>query len=157
VKLSSGGKKPWQKEEIMAPENVFTLGDERTYTTLDERVGTYAGSPGAATLDLGRNRMKPARVDVDDNDNDVSVMSSGTNFTNMTEPEEYSKEELCLMLREIRMLRRSSKRGSAPQEIEKPHHKTTGSEESASSDDSSSVSSSSGEEEESVRDASASG
>ena len=31
VKLSTGGKKPWQKEEIMAPENVFTLGDKRTY------------------------------------------------------------------------------------------------------------------------------
>ena len=95
----------------MAPENVFMLGEERTYTPLDERVGTCAGSPGAATLNLGRNRMKPARIDVKDNDNNVSVMSTGTNYTNMTEPEEYSKEELYEMLREMRMLRRFSKRG----------------------------------------------
>ena len=88
MKLSTGGKKPWKKEEIVAPDNVFTLGDERTYTTLDERVGTYTGSPGAATLNLGRSRTKPARVDINDNDNDISVMSTGTNYTNMTEPEE---------------------------------------------------------------------
>ena len=141
----------------MAPENVFTLGDEHTYKTLDERTGKYAGSPGAATLDLGRNRMKPARVDVEDNDDEVSVMSNGTNYTNMTEPEEYSKEELCEMLREMRMSRRSSKRGSAPHEIEKPHHKTTEAEESVSSGDSSSVSSSSDEEEDSVHGAADSG
>jgi hypothetical protein len=157
VKLSTGGKKPWQKEEIMAPENVFTLGDDHTYKTLDERVGTYAGSPGAATLDLGRSKMKPARVDVEDNDDEVSVMSNGTNYTNMTEPEEYTKEELCGMLREMRMSRRSPKRGSAPHEIEKPHHKTTEAEESVSSGDSSSVSSSSDEEEDSVHDAADSG
>ena len=42
VKLSTGGKQPWQKEEIVAPENVFTLGDKHTYTTLYEQVGTYA-------------------------------------------------------------------------------------------------------------------
>ena len=46
VKLCTGGKKPWQKGEIIAPENVFTYGDERTYRTLVERVETYAGSPG---------------------------------------------------------------------------------------------------------------
>ena len=59
LKLFTGGKKPWQKEAIMAPKNMLTLGGERTYTTLDEQVGTYAGSPGAATLDLGRSRTKP--------------------------------------------------------------------------------------------------
>ena len=111
VKLSTGGKKPWQKEEIMAPEKVFTLGDKRTYTTLYGRVGIYSGSPGAATLDLGRNRTKPARVDVDDNDDEVSVMSNRTIYTNMTEPEGYSKEELCEMLREMCISRRSSKKG----------------------------------------------
>ena len=79
------------------------LGDERTYTMLDEQVRTYARSPGTATIDLGRNRTKPARVDVEDNDDNVSVMSTGTNYTNMTKSEEYSKEELCKMLREMRM------------------------------------------------------
>ena len=89
--------------------------------------------------------MKLARTNIEGNGNNVSVMSTGTNYTNMTKPEEYFKEEVCKMLREMRMSRRSSKRGSAPHKIEKPHHKTTGSEESMLSDGSSSVSSSSGE------------
>ena len=55
------------------------------------------------------------------------------------------------------MSRRSSKRGSAPHEIEKPHHKTTEAKESVSSDGSSSVSSSSDKEEESVHVAADSG
>ena len=61
------------------------------------------------------------------------------------------------MLQEMRMLRMSSKKGSIPHEIKKPHHKTTHAEESVASGDSSSVSSSSDKDEDSVHDAADSG
>ena len=55
------------------------------------------------------------------------------------------------------MSRRSSKRGSDPNEIKKPHHKTTEAKESVPLDGSSSISSSSDKEEESVHVATDSG
>ena len=45
-KNSNGSKKYNKKEKLLAPENLYTLGDDHTYTTLNERPGTYAGLPG---------------------------------------------------------------------------------------------------------------
>ena len=93
---------------------MFALRNEHTYTTLNECVGTYTGSPGATTLDLGHNKLKLVWVEVDNNEDKIGVMSNGTNVTNMTNPEEYTKEALFEILHEMRMLQRSSRRGSAP-------------------------------------------
>lgn len=60
VRMTNGGKKSWKKEEIMAPDKVFALEDTHTYTALNERVQTYSGFPGAATLDFERNKLKLA-------------------------------------------------------------------------------------------------
>ena len=55
----NGSKKYNKKEKLLAPENLYTLGDDHTYTTLNERPGAYAGSPGAARIDLGKNMTLP--------------------------------------------------------------------------------------------------
>ena len=98
VKNSNGSKKYNKEEKLLAPENLYTLGDDHTYTTLDERPGTYAGSPGAAMIDLGKNRPRPSNIDlINGSDNDI-VMSNVTSMTNLTDPNAYSKDELVEML-----------------------------------------------------------
>ena len=87
----------------MAPENLYTLGDNHTYTTLNERRGTYVGSPGAAKLDLGKNRPRPSRIDISTDSDNESVMSNVINLTNMTDPDDYTKGELVELLREARI------------------------------------------------------
>ena len=76
VKMSNGGKKYSKKEELLAPKNLYQLGDDHTYTTLNEHPGTYAGSPGAATIDLGKNKPRPSQIDFDDDSDDESILSS---------------------------------------------------------------------------------
>ena len=98
VKMSNGGKKYINKEELLAPENLYQLGDDHTYATLKERPGTYAGTPGAATIDLGKNRPRPSRIDLSDDSNDESVLSNVTNMSNLTAPEDYTKEEFINLL-----------------------------------------------------------
>ena len=78
----------------MAPENFYTLGDDHTYTTLNERPGSYAGSPGAAVIDLGKNRPRPSNIDLINGSDNDSVMSNVTSMTNLTDPTAYSKDEL---------------------------------------------------------------
>ena len=63
-KNSNGSKKYNKKEELLAPENLHTLGDDHTYTTLNVRPGTYTGLPGAAMIDLGKNRLRPSNIDL---------------------------------------------------------------------------------------------
>ena len=52
VKNSNLSKKYNNKKKLLAPENLYTLGDDHTYTTLNDCPGTYAGSPGAAMIEL---------------------------------------------------------------------------------------------------------
>ena len=42
VKNSNGSKKYNKEEKLLAPENLYTLGDDHTYTMLNERPGMYA-------------------------------------------------------------------------------------------------------------------
>ena len=79
---------------MLAPENLYTLGDDHTYTTLNERPGTYAGSPGAAMIDLGKNRTRPSNIDLTNGSDDDSIMSNMTSMTNLTDPAAYSKDKL---------------------------------------------------------------
>ena len=67
-----------EEEKLLAPENLYTLGDYHTYTTLNELPGTYAGSPGAAMIDLGKNRPIPFNIDLTYRSYDDSVMSNVT-------------------------------------------------------------------------------
>ena len=64
VKKSNGRKKYNKEDKLLAPENLYTLGDDHTYTTLNERPGTCAGSPVPAMIDLGKNRPRPSNIDV---------------------------------------------------------------------------------------------
>ena len=109
----------------MAPENLYTLGDDHTYTTLNERQGTYAGSPGAAMIDLGKNRMRPSNIDLINGSDDDSVMSNVTSMKFSTDPTDYSKDELVEMLQNARISRRSSVKGSTTEGNGKPHHKSS--------------------------------
>ena len=79
--------------------SLYTLGDDHTYTTLNERPGTYAGLPGAAMIDLGKNRLRSSNIDLVNGSDDDSVMSNVTSMTNLTDPTAYSKDELMEMLK----------------------------------------------------------
>ena len=52
VQLNKGKK--GAKDDFLAPEDIYKLDDDHTYKTLNERPGTYKGSPGAETLDMGK-------------------------------------------------------------------------------------------------------
>ena len=43
VKNLNGSNKYNKKEKLLAPEKIYTLGDDHTYTMLNERPGTYTG------------------------------------------------------------------------------------------------------------------
>ena len=64
VNNSNCSKKYNKKEKLLAPGNLYIFGDDHTYTTFNERPGTYAGSPGAAMIDLGKNRLRPSNIDL---------------------------------------------------------------------------------------------
>ena len=92
VKNLKSRKKYNKKVKLLAPENLYTLGDDHTYTTLNERPGMYAGSPGAAMIDLGKNKLRPSNIDLTNESNDDSVMSNVTSMTNLTDPAAYFKD-----------------------------------------------------------------
>ena len=105
------------------PENIYTLGDDHTYTTLNESPGMHSGSPGAAMIDLGKNRLRPSNIDLITRNENYSVMSNVMSMTKLTDSTAYSKYELVEMLQNACISRRSSVKGSAPKENGKPHHK----------------------------------
>ena len=74
---------------------------------------------------------------------DDSVMSNVTSMTNLTDPTAYSKDELVEMLKNARISRRSSVKGSAPKENGKLHHKSSDNGGSLSKNDHSGLSSTS--------------
>ena len=76
--------------KLMNPEEIYQLDkDDHTYATLNERPGTYDGSPGAARLDLGRSDQELPEVEIiEDNDDD------GSNVSNLTGITDYSKRDL---------------------------------------------------------------
>ena len=131
--------------KLMNPEDIYQLDkDDHTYATLNERPGTYAGSPGAARLDLGRPGQELPEVEmIEDNDDD------GSNVSNLTGITDYSKRDLYNKLKEmeINTSQKSSRKGSAPQGISKPQQYTPEDEVSLSFNDSPSLSSTSSEEE----------
>ena len=133
----------------MNPEDIYQLDkDDHTYATLNERPGTYNGSPGAARLDLGRSDQELPEVGViEDNDDDAS------NVSNLTGISDYSKRDLYNKLKEMEInisaKQKSSITGSAPQGSSKPQQNTPEGEESLSDNDSSSLSLTSSEEEDS--------
>ena len=132
---------------MLAPENLYTLGDDHTYTTLNERPGTYAGSPDAAMIDLGKNRLRPSNIDLINGRDEDSVMSYVTSMTNLTDPTAYSKDKLVEMLKNVHISHRSFMKGSAPEGNGKPHHKSSDNGGSSSENDDSDLSSTSSEEE----------
>ena len=71
-------------------------------------------------------------------------MSNVINMSNLTAPEDYTKEELIEMLQNARISRKS-KKGSAPKGNGKPRHKTSELEESSSGSNNSDSSSTSSE------------
>ena len=80
------------------PENLYTLGDDHTYITLNDRPGTYAGSPGAAIIDLGNNRPRPSNIDLTNGSDNDRVMSNAMRMKNLTDPASYSKDKLVEIL-----------------------------------------------------------
>ena len=99
VKNSNVSKNYNKKEKLLAPENLYTLGDDHIYTTLNERPGTYAGWPGAAMIALGKNRPRTSNIGIINGSDDDSVMSNVTSMTNLTGPTAYSKDKLVEMLK----------------------------------------------------------
>ena len=112
----------------------------------------YAGSPGAAMIDMGNNRLRPSNTDLTNRSYNDSVMSNFTSMTNLTDPDAYSKDELVEILQNARISRRSSVKGFAPEGNGKPDQKSSDNEGSSSDNDDSDVSSTSSEEEKSESD-----
>ena len=157
VKNSNSSKKYNKKEKLLAPENIYTLGYDHTYTTLNECPGTYAGSPGAAMIDLVKNRPRPSNIDLTNGSDDNSVMSNVTSMTNLTDPVAYSKDELVEMLHNARISHRSSVKGSAPKGNGNPHHKSSDNRGRLPGNNDSDLSSTSSEEEKYDSDVTSSG
>ena len=86
-----------EKKEYAAPEMLYDLDGEHTVKSLSERPGKgYAGTPGAATINL-RGHRNPEVVNLDkEDDDDMSALSTK------------SKEELIAILRKGKI---SSKKG----------------------------------------------
>ena len=84
-------------------------------------------------------------------------MSNVTGIKNLTDPTAYSKDKLVKMLKNARISRRSSVKGSAPEGNGKPHHKSSDNGGSLSENDNSDLSSTSSEEEKSESDVASSG
>ena len=84
-------------------------------------------------------------------------MFNVTSMTNLTDPAAYSKDKLVEMLKNARISRRSSVKGSAPEGNGKPHHKSSDNGGSLSKNDNSDFSSTSSEEEKSESDVASSG
>jgi hypothetical protein len=146
----------------MNPEDIYQIDkDDHTYHTLNERAGTYDGSPGAVRLNLGEGREEND-VEILDADDDASCVSNLTNIT------DYSKRDLYNKIKEMQIslanqqgsskegtasdgspLKKTWTEGSAPQGNLESQQTTPGDEGSPSHDDDSSLSSTSSEEEES--------
>ena len=121
------------------------------------RPGTYAGSPGAAIIDLGKNRPRTSNIDLTNESDDDSVMSNVTTMTNLTDRAAYFKDKLVEMLQNARISRRSSVKGSAPKCNGNMHNKSSYNGGSSSGNDDSDLSSTSSEEEKSDSDVASSG
>ena len=151
-----------KQSQLMNPEDIYQIDkDDHTYHTLNERAGTYDGSPGAVRLNLGEGREEND-VEILDADDDASCVSNLTNIT------DYSKRDLYNKIKEMQIslanqqgsskegtasdgspLKKTWTEGSAPQGNLESQQTTPGDEGSPSHDDDSSLSSTSSEEEES--------
>ena len=47
-----------KKKKFVAQDKVFQLDDEHSFKTLNEKPGTYEGSPGAAAFQVGRTASR---------------------------------------------------------------------------------------------------
>ena len=84
-------------------------------------------------------------------------MSNVTSMTNLTDPTAYSKDELVEMLKNARISRRFSVKGSASEGDGKPHHKSSDNGGNSSDNDDSNLSLTSYEEEKYESDVASSG
>ena len=140
-------KKEKKKKKHVAPENVYQLDEEHTYVSLNDRPGKYAGSPGAATIDLGKKK-RPGEIDVDADDKAISAMSGFSGLTGGYTEEELnnsSKEELIAMFKRGNISGKTGSKGSTPKGNYKSRSGASDDEESSSSGDDSVSSSSSSE------------
>jgi hypothetical protein len=150
-----------KQSQLMNPEDIYQIDqDDHTYHTLNERPGTYDGSPGEVRLDLGKDKGNEEVEILDGGDDDKSCVSNLTNIT------DYSKRDLYRKLKEMQIALanqpESSKEGttvdvlsaqktwtegSAPQGNSESQQTTPGGEGSRSQNGDSSLSSTSSEEE----------
>ena len=155
----------------MNPEDIYQIDhDDHTYYTLNERPGTYDGSPGEVRLDLGKGKGNDEVEILEEGDDARSFVSKLTNTTDYSERDLYNKlKEMQIALAnqpgspkegtifDVPETKKTWTKGSAPQGNSESQHKTSGGEGSHSNDDDSSLSSTSSEEEDPERAAAPSG
>ena len=150
-----------KQQQLMNPEDIYQIDhDDHTYHTLNERPGTYDGSPGEVRLDLGKGKGNNEVEILEEGDDDRSFVSNLTNIT------DYSKRDLYNKLKEMQITqanqpgspkegatfdvpktKKTWTKGSAPQGNSESQQKNPGGEGSRSNDDDSSLSATSSEEE----------
>ena len=107
-----------KKKEYAAPKVLYGIDDEHTYNTIHgEKRASYAGTPGAAKLNLGEKPQNDVQVSNDDDD--MSALS------------ELSRGDLLELLRKHKIS--ASGKGSGPKLAHgKPASSSSSSEESSS-------------------------
>ena len=83
--------------QLMNPEDIYQIdADAHTYHTLNERPGTYDGTPGAVRLDLGQSGREENEAVIIDGEGD-----EGSCVSNLKNISDYSKRDLYKKLKEM--------------------------------------------------------
>ena len=100
-------KKRKEQKEYVAPEDVYNLNDDHTYNMLNERPGKYKGTPGAATVNLGREK-EPGVIDVDVDEDNMSRASAMTGV---------SKDNLMVLSKDV-LIQTLIKKGNISERVQ---------------------------------------
>ena len=103
-----------KKKKFVAQEKVFQLDDEHSFKTLNEKSGTYEGSPGATTFQVGGEGKTEAVECNRDKEEEVSLMSATSGVSNRQKNSAPTKEELLEMMKKANISIDDLKEGSAP-------------------------------------------
>ena len=141
--MTESGRK--EKKNYANKDMLYDLDKAQSVTTIHARPGgTYAGTPGADTLDLGSKSRKGKDIEADDVSLDLSALS------------ELSKAELLEIIRKKKSALPRSK-GSAPIDLSRPQSETNEDASSSSNESDSDSSSTSSDGESSTGSSEASG
>ena len=152
-RIKKNGKK---QKKYVALEDVFNLGDNHIFKTLNKRPGKYAGSSGAVIINLG-NKKRPGIINVNKDDDHMSGVT-GILVVSKDKLIGMSKDDsIEMQIKKSDFSENVGKQGPIPAGNDKSCCEASDDEETLSSSNDSASSSSSGEEARSGNSAGSSG